>query len=136
MDILLVERDRLIRDQVKVGLQQFADFHVTVGEGYAALNELRQRTYDVVFVGAASRAEGKKLITHLRSFDVSTELVVVTSDRNARDMQKDKAQLRISSFLQTPIVASDFFRLMGRLRERRAMEEAQPTAAAATSPRR
>ena len=51
MDILLVESDRHVRDQVKVGLQQFQEFNVTWGEGYAALNELRQRRFDCVFIG-------------------------------------------------------------------------------------
>ena len=51
MEILLVAEDRLVRDQVKVGLQQFPEFSVTTGEGYAAINEARQREFDCVFLG-------------------------------------------------------------------------------------
>ena len=134
MDILLVENDPLIRDQIKVGLKQFPEFHVTTGEGYAALNELRQRNYDVVFLGVEGRgARDLKLLEHMRSLDPTTELIVVTSDRQTRDMQRDKVRFGISAFLSTPIDASDFFRMIGRMRERRAMAEESQTATPAVS---
>ena len=80
MEILLVESDRQVRDQVKVGLQQFPEFNVTVGEGYAALNELRQSRFDCVFIGIdPNGTEGLSLLDHMRSFDRSTDLVVMAS---------------------------------------------------------
>ncbi len=121
MEILLVERDHLVRDQVKVGLQQFPEYSITCGEGYAAINSLRQDHYTTVFLGISQdeAEEGIQLLDHLRSFDRSTELVIMTGERLARDMSRDKGKYNISAFLQTPVNAMDFFRMMARIRERR-----------------
>lgn len=120
MDILLVCREKLIRDQVKVGLQQFPEFGVTVGEGYAALNQLRQRHYDCVFLSMdPDDAEGLRLLNHLRTFDRTTEVVPITTKRHARDLAGEKTRLNIAAFLHTPIQPDEFFRVVGRLRDRR-----------------
>ena len=121
MEILLIEKDQLLRDQVKVGLQQFSEFTVTSGEGYAAVNELRQRHYDCVFLGFESaQGEGLKLLKHLRGFDRTTELVAMTTPRLAKDLAGEKSKLNIAAFLHTPIEVTEFFRLVGRMRARRA----------------
>ncbi len=119
MDILLVESDRYVRDQVKVGLQQFQEFTVTWGEGYAGLNELRQRRFDCVFLGVEAGEEGIQLLDHIRSFDRTTELVVMTGSRQAKSMAGIKARYGIVGFIHTPLVVADFFRFLGRFRERR-----------------
>lgn len=120
MEVLLVEKDPLIRDQVKVGLQQFGEFHVTVGSGHAGVSEARGRVFDCVFLGVDPRQkETLKLLHHLRSFDTTTELFVLTAARNVRDMALDKSKYDIHSFVQTPIVVKEFFGLLGRFLERR-----------------
>ncbi|MEM7199922.1 MAG: response regulator [Planctomycetota bacterium] len=125
MDILLVVRDNLVRDQIKVGLQQFQEFTITVGEGYAAINEARQHHYDSVFISVdPQRGEGLRLLQHLRSFDRTMDVVIVTTERHARDMAGEKSRLNISSFLSTPIDVTEFFRLIGRLRSRKQEPEA------------
>jgi len=119
MDILLVCRDKLIRDQIKVGLQQLPEFGVTVGEGYAALNQLRQRDYGCVFLWVDPEdGEGLRMIEHLRSFDRTTEVVAITTQRHARDLAGDKTRLNITAFLRAPVEAEDFFGVVGRLRAR------------------
>ena len=124
MDVLLVETDRLVRDLIKVGLQQFPEFTVTCGQGYAAINEMRQRPYDVVFVGC-DNGEGQcmLLLQHLRAFDRSTEVVVVCGQRTAREMHAEKSRLNVMSFVQTPVVELEFFRLLARLRSRQTAAE-------------
>lgn len=120
MEVLLVEKDPLIRDQVKVGLQQFPEFHVTVGQGHAGINEMRGRHFDCVFLGVDPRQKDTvKLLQHLRSFDTTTELFVLTASRNVRDMAVDKSKYNIHSFVQTPIVVRELFGLLGRFLERR-----------------
>lgn len=120
MDVLLVEKDPLVRDQVKVGLQQCADFQVTVGIGHAGINEVRGRHFDCVFLGVDPRIkETVKLLHHLRSFDTTTELFVLTSPRSMRDMSVDKSKYNIHTFVQTPIVLKELFGLLGRFLERR-----------------
>ena len=126
MDILLVVRNRLVRDQVKVGLQQFPEFSVTVGEGYAGINELRQRRFDCVFLGLEGQGrDALRLLRQLRSFDTGTEVVAVCAERQARDLQSEKSRLNIAAFLHAPVAAIDFFRLVARFRARR-LEAATP----------
>ena len=109
-----------MRDQIKVGLQQFPEFTVTCGEGIAAINELRQKSYDCVFLGVApdDQAEGVRLLETLRSFDRTTEVLVVTSGKVAKDMQGLKGRMSINGFVQVPVDVTDFFRAVARFRER------------------
>ncbi len=119
MDILLVESDRLIRDQLKVGLQQFPEFTVTWGESYPGINLARMSDFNYVFLGVHSQDhDGLRLLRHMRSFDQQTDVIVVASERAARDLAKDKTRLGIHAFLTTPIDVTDFFRLVSRLRSR------------------
>lgn len=130
-----MEKDRLVRDQIKAGLQQFAEFTVTWGEGYAAINELRQRPYDVVFIGCDNKDEEcVRLLRHLRTFDRTTEVIVVCGQRTARDLHGEKTKMNISGFVQTPINVLDFFRVVGRLRARRAEAEAPARATTPSQP--
>ena len=120
MDVLLVEKDPLIRDLVKVGLQQFDDFQVTVGVGHAGISQARAKQFDCVFLGVDPREKDTmKLLKHLRSFDSATELFVLAAPQNAKDMSADKSRYDIHTFVQTPIVPKEFFALMNRFIERR-----------------
>jgi response regulator of citrate/malate metabolism len=128
MDILLVESDHLIRDQVKVGLQQFPEFNVTWGEGYPGINLVRMKNYSYVFLGIHTQDhDGLRLLRHMRSFDQKTDVIIITSQKAARELSKDKNRLGIYAFLTTPIEVIDFFRLISRLKAR---EEKKPTAGA------
>jgi DNA-binding NtrC family response regulator len=120
MEVLLVEKDPLVRDHVKVALQQFPEFHVTVGAGHAGINELRGRMFDCLFLGVDPRHKDTvKLLHHLRSFDTTTELFVLTAPRNVKDMAVDKSKYNVHSFVQTPVVVRELFGLLGRFLERR-----------------
>jgi DNA-binding NtrC family response regulator len=119
MEILLVERDALVRDHIKVGLQQFPEIHVTLGSGFRGINELRSQTFDCVFLGVDPRdQESVSLLQHLRSFDKHTEVVVLTSSRYVKDMAADKARYDVHTFLQTPIHPKELFDFIGRFLER------------------
>lgn len=121
MEALLVERDPLLRDQIKVALQQFPEFTVTVGVGYAGINELRGRPFDCVILGVdPKQRDTVKLLRHLRSFDTTTQLFVVTAPGNVKDMAVDKAKYAIHSFVQAPLVPRELFGMLGRFVERRA----------------
>lgn len=136
MQILVVETDHLIRDQVKVGLQQFAAFSVTCGEGYAGINLIRQRDFDAVFLGVPEEPrEARRMIEHLRGIRPKLDLIVLASERVARDLASDKQRLGIWSIHPTPIEVIDFFRLVSRVKERLGGGEA-PEVAAETRGRR
>lgn len=130
MDILLVESDRLIRDQIKVGLQQFEEFSVTCGESYPGINLVRMKKYSYVFLGIQNHDEnGQRLLRHLRSFDQKTDVIAITNQKTARELGKDKNRLGIYAFVTTPIEVTDFFRLISRLKARQ--EKKKPAATAA-----
>ncbi|MEY3161968.1 MAG: hypothetical protein RIT25_1959 [Planctomycetota bacterium] len=121
MEFLLVEKDPLVRDQVKVGLEQFPDCSVHVGLGYEAIAQLRHRRFDCVFLGVDPREqESMQLLQYLRSFDADTELVVIAPASSIKDMGVQKAKYHIHSFLQSPIDVKEFFGFVGRFRSRKA----------------
>ena len=123
MYILLVEKDELVRDHLKVGLTQFPEFEVTTSVGYRGINELRSQVFDCVFLGVDPRdQESIGLLQHMRTFDQTTELVVLASPRSVRDMVGDKARYDIHSFLQTPIDPRELFDFVGRFLERHARD--------------
>ncbi len=121
MEILLVESDRLTRDQVKVGLQQFPEFHITCGEGFPGVNELRTRDYSYVFMEVTGTGqEGMALLQHLRTFDTKTQVVAISDAATAKALSREKGKLGIVAFLSRPIEVMEFFRMVGRLRNRQA----------------
>lgn len=127
MEVLLVEKDPLIRDIVKVGLQQFEDFQVTVGVGHAGISQARAKSFDCVFLGVDPRQKDTlKLLKHLRSFDSTTELFVLCAPQNVKDMSSDKSRYDIHTFVQTPVAAKEFFALMSRFIERRTDRKNSP----------
>jgi DNA-binding NtrC family response regulator len=127
MDILLITSDHLLRDQIKVGLQQFPEFRVTCGESFQGINMLHLNDFDYVFLELGrSSQDCLTLLDHMRTFDQTTEVVAVAETRTVRDLSREKQKWGISAFLTTPIDVTDFFRLVARLRSRR--EEAIETA--------
>ena len=56
MDILIVTSDNHLRDQVKVGLQQFPEFRVAVGEGFPGINMVRMA--QLIDAAVASAPDG------------------------------------------------------------------------------
>lgn len=135
LDILLVESDSLVRDHIKVGLQQFPEFAVTVATGYRGVDELRSRAFDCVFLGVDPRnPETSGLLQHLRSFDKQSEVIVVTEARNVKDMAADKGRYNVHMFLATPVDPATLFAFVGRFRERRAGKVA-PDSGKASQPR-
>jgi len=126
--VLLVEKDPLIRDLVKVALQQFQEFQVTVGNGYAGVGEARSHRFDCVFLGVALSDPGSiKLVQHLRSFEQDADLFLLTDEANVKDLAADKAKYQVHSIVQTPITPKDLFGVMSRYLERRS-ERNQPAA--------
>lgn len=120
MEVFIIERNKLVRDRVKVGLQQFPEFEVTCGTGYAALEEVRQRDYQVVFVGISElgNSEGMQILDQLRSLERQVEVVVVAAEGCVRELSKQKSAFSITAILTAPVDPTEFFRLVSRLRER------------------
>ena len=121
MEILLITSDNLLRDQIKVGLQQFPEFRVTCGESFPGVNKLRSAAFDYVFLElGGSNQDCLTLIKHLRSFDQRTDAVALTEDRVIKDMGREKQRYGITAFLHSPLDPNEFFKLLARIRARHA----------------
>lgn len=121
MDVLLVEKDPLLRDLVKVGLQQFPGVQVTVGSGLSGVSLAQSKRFDAVLLGVDPRDQGSgQLLQHLRSFERDADLFVLTEARNVKDMSVDKTKYQVHSFVPAPVIVRDFFGMFGRYLERRA----------------
>lgn len=125
MEVYVIERNKLVRDRVCVGLQQFPEFEVTTGVGYAAIEEIRQRQHEAVFIGVheLGNSEGMQLLGELRELGRPIDIVVMTQEACVRELAKQKAKFNISALLSAPIDPMEFFRLVARLRERRSEPE-------------
>lgn len=128
MEILLITSDNLLRDQVKVGLQQFLEFRVTCGESFPGVNMLRTVDCEFVFLELGdSTRDCLTQLRHLRSFDRTVEVIALADDRVIRDLGREKQRHGINAFLRKPLDVSEFFRLVARLRARREESEVVET---------
>jgi len=119
MDILLITSDRLLRDQIKVGLQQFPEFRVVCGESFAGVNMSRSAEFDYVFMELGETPQDAlTLLKHLRSFDQEMNVVALADRRAIKDLGREKQRLGISSFLRRPLDLREFFKCVARIRAR------------------
>jgi DNA-binding NtrC family response regulator len=117
VNILVLIRTKPIRDQVVVGLQNFSEFSVEVGEGFSGLNRTHQKQFDAVFIGCSDgESEGLQMIERFRSYDEKTELVAVSDVKQAKLLTSQRSRFNITSILQVPVDPEDFFRVVARLR--------------------
>lgn len=127
MEILLIEKDPLVRDQLKVGLQQFPGIKVTTGVGYRGVNELRSRSFACVFLTVdPTDKESLGMLAHLRSFDQTTELVALVPSQEPKALANEKAKHNIHSLLRTPLDPKDLFSFLGRFKERHESRDSAP----------
>lgn len=127
MEILLITSDTLLRDQIKVGLQQFPEFRVTCGESFPGINIMRTVDFELVFLELGDTTQDCLVhLQHLRSFDATTEVVALAEERVGKDLAREKQKHGINAFLTKPLDVTEFFRLIARLRSRRT--EADPAA--------
>ena len=125
MEILIIESDKVIRDQIKVGLQNFRPFSVDCAEGFAGVSRARVKEYDYILVGVNDQGEdGIELLRSLREFNKDTDLVVVTSQKQIKQMSGEKTRLNLYAFIAVPIDVRQFFRVVARFKTR----DREPTA--------
>ena len=119
MHILIIERNKIVRDQILVSRQNFQEFAVETGEGFGGLNKTKHRDYDCVFIGCNLQDEhGLELVEHFRESDSETDLVIVTPTKKAKSHQALRARYDVLSLLYVPIEPKEFFRLVARLRRK------------------
>ncbi len=119
MDILLLEKDPLVRDRCLIGYQSFPDISVELSQGFQGLNLARQRNYDFIVIGCNPKdQEGMELIEALREFDKQTPVILVTTPKMGKKLQPQRSRLGLLSILHVPIDPKDFFRVLSRMRRK------------------
>jgi DNA-binding NtrC family response regulator len=123
LEILIIERDKVVRDQIKVGLENFRQFSVECAEGLSGVNRARRKTFDYVMLGINPQdPEGLELLKALRETCKETDVIIMTTHRQSKLMSADKARLNIFAFLGVPIEVREFFRVVARLKPRAPVE--------------
>ena len=118
--MLLVVEDPLLRDLVKVGLEQFDGVRVTAGRGLAGVALARCRSYDCVFVGVEAAAQrGAELLKHLRAFEQEAALFLLADSRVAKELGRERSKYDVHAVVGTPLRANDLFSSFARFLERR-----------------
>ncbi|MEC8252057.1 MAG: hypothetical protein VYA51_11630 [Planctomycetota bacterium] len=121
MNVLLVVDDPLLRDLVKVGLEQFDGVRVTAGRGAAGVALARCRPYDCVFIGVeASAQRGAELLQQLRAFEQEAALFLLADARVAKELGRERSKFDVHTVVGTPLQAKDLFSSFARFLERRA----------------
>ena len=115
MNILVLVRNKPIRDQIVVGLQNFPEFAVEIAEGFSGLNRTHQKDFDTVIIGCTEEEpEGLQLVERFRGYDEKTELVVVAEAKRAKVLVSQRSRFDITSVLQEPLDPEDFFRVVAQ----------------------
>ena len=126
MRILLVIGDPVLRDQVRVGLQAFGDIEIEEADGFLAPDKLRRHELDGLLVGIdPSTPENEALLEQVRTESRPTEIIVFGHEAVADRLREDKLRGRIFSFFTHPLDPIEFFRTIGRLRQKRAPARAR-----------
>jgi CheY-like chemotaxis protein len=133
--VLVAEVDKVIRDQVLVGLESFGDIETDAATGLEALELVRKREFDCIFVGFnQSDTSGQDFLDKLKTMNPQTELILLAPEAHAKRLSQDNNgsrppprqprawrsgwRLRIFSVLRKPLVPLEFYRTVGRLRKR------------------
>lgn len=121
MRILVLEKDKVVRDRIVIGLQNFPEFAVDAAEGFPGLHQTRQKAYDCLFIGCNPEdGEGLELIERFREFDRETDVILVTSHKKTKLLTSQRGRYNLLSILHLPIDPKEFFRLVARIRKRNA----------------
>ncbi len=127
MNVLLIESDKIVRDQIKVGLECIQEITVEIADGFSAVNRARQASFDYIMIGHdPDQQDGLTEVHNLREFDLETSVILITPARQAKNLSKERTRLNIYSCLNRPINERDFFRLVTRMRERVAGADVRP----------
>ncbi len=119
MNVLVLIKNKRIRDQIVVGLQNYPEFAVEVAEGFSGLNRVRQKDFDAIFLSdIGPESSGQQMLERLREFNQDTDVVVVADPKKAKNLLASRTKYNLLSVLQDPLDVDDFFRLVARLRRK------------------
>ena len=118
---LLVTADAVVRDMVKVGLEQTQLVDVEFVEDAWALEMAKSEPFEIVIAeySLADGSDGVELLAQIRSELPDAELLLITRTRTqSRYLAREKQTLGIYGFVHVPIDPVEFFRTIARLLDR------------------
>jgi DNA-binding NarL/FixJ family response regulator len=111
MRVLLVEADHVVRDRVKVALQQFDGTTVDVAEDAWALELAKENAYDLVVISdhLDQAGDGLKILKELRAGGLAGAAVVLSRDRGEA-ATRDKEALNVAAVVAVPPDTVEIFK--------------------------
>ncbi len=113
MRVLLVEADHVVRDRVKVALQQFDGITVDTAEDSWALELAKENAYELVAISdqLQDAGDGLKLLKELRAGGLLGPAVAISRD-NGEAAAKEKDALGIASVVVVPPDTVEIFKAL------------------------
>ncbi len=113
MQCLLVTGDRVARDVIKTGLDQTQAVDVEIVTDGWGLEMAKERAFGLVIADTAlgDGSDGIEFLRQVRALQPDAELWLITRGKNqARFFAKERAEIGISTLINMPVTAVDFFR--------------------------
>jgi DNA-binding response OmpR family regulator len=120
LHVLIVEEDPRTRDLLRVGLDSFANFVVDSAEPGWAVDEVRDRRFDLVIVNLemGDGLDGLDVVRSIRELDSRPEFILLTKGKSSRFLSSQKNANNIFAFLTLPLDVAAFFKTIARARDR------------------
>jgi DNA-binding response OmpR family regulator len=119
MKALLVETDHVIRDRVKVALQQFEGTTVDCAEDAWALELAKENPYDLLVIAdhLQEPGDGLRLLRELRAAGLVGPSILLTRD-SGDSGARDREAVNVSVVLTVPPDTVDIFKAIVTAQER------------------
>lgn len=119
MRVLVAEADKVVRDHVVVGLENFGTIETEIATGIEAIELARKKEYHCLFVGLnAEDPASRELLDSLRQTAPQSELILLAAEGQAKKLSQSRNEARIFSVLKKPLVPLEFYRTVSRLKKR------------------
>jgi DNA-binding response OmpR family regulator len=119
MKTLLVETDHVVRDRVKVALQQYEGTSVDTAEDSWALELAKENVYDLLVIDDTLQkpGDGLQILRDLRAGGVTAPLILLSKSGEGG---KDREGVNASAVLRVPPDPVDLFKALTQVQQRMA----------------
>lgn len=118
MRVLLVEKDHIVRDRVKVALQQFDGFVVDTAEDSWALELAKENAYDLLVITdrLEEPGDGVQLIKDLRDGGLGAPIILLSRDTGDGSLSREIPQ--VATVLAVPPDTVEIFKAIVTVQDR------------------
>ena len=115
MKVLVSVEDKVLEDQIRVGLEAFEGLQSDYATGLDLLDRVRRCEFAFLLLELEScTQDGLQRLEQVHTFNPELEVVIIASDSVIRRLKEERARGKIFGFMRNPLVAVEFFRGMTR----------------------